>query len=348
MSQLVRSDLSSNKETPFFEPSPLTWSDFQWAYAKRFLQPQMKWHRKVRFLARSVLHFKSSWQWFSLVRQSPLAGVAQAEACFLDVIHRPFFDHRLSAMQRADLLSSHYRVFYNAFEPHTADHIMRGQGYLMGTASGKSDTPYDVVLRRVGQFDKEVCLTLEFVQAQCTLLSLTFSFCAEHQQVKMKLGGIQGGCGRSREALKAATQELFGLQPRLLLIWTLRELAQKLGVGAIEAVDQQNHVYKSDRYARRKTIQIDYDDLWIAAGGKALPHGNFAIPRTEKIIPLAERPSHKRAQYRKRSLMLDALRGSLQATLSQAIQSPVPSWRSLTYPSTQATTVKLLDEMVAL
>lgn len=332
--------------TAFLGGTASVWSDYKWAYAKRFLQPQMKWHRKVRFLARSVLHFKSSWQWFSLVRQSPLAAIAQAEACFLDVIHRPFFDRRLSAMQRADLLRSHYQVFYHAFDSQIAEHIMRGQGYLLGTASGKSSTAYGIMLRRIGQFDKEGCLTLEFVHAQSTLLCLTFSFCVEHQQVKMKLGGIQGGSGQSREALKVATHELFGLQPRLLLIWMLRELAQKLGVGAIEAVDQQNHVYKSDRYARRKTIQIDYDDLWIAVGGKALPHGNFAIPRVEKITPLADRPAHKRAQYRKRGLMLDALRDNLQMKLTQAIQPSVPSWRSLSYPP--PTTAKLSDGMVAL
>ncbi len=316
---LAWNEPTTEHDLPCADTTPSLWSDYRWAYGMRFLQPQMQWHRKVRFIARSVLHPHSSHQWFSLVRRSPLGAIAQQEACFLDVIHRPFFDHRLSALQRAELLASHYRFFYSAFTPTVAKSIMHGQGYLLGTASGKSNTPYGLVLRRVGQFDKEGCLTLQFVQAQCTLLSLTFSFSVEHQQVKMKLGGIQGGAGPNREALKVATQELFGLQPRLLLMWALRQLAQRLGVGAIEAVDQQNHIYKSSRYAHRKSVQIDYDDLWTAAGGTPLADGNFAIPLAEKITPLAERPAHKRAQYRKRAQMLDTLREGLQATLSQAM-----------------------------
>ena len=349
MSLLAWTEPTTNHDAPSLGHAPSLWRDYRWAYAMRFLQPKMQWHRKVRFLARSVVHLQSSWHWFSLIRHSPLRAVAQADACFLDVIHRPFFDHRLSAMQRAALLNSHYRFFYAAFTPDIAGGIMQGQGHVLGTASGKSNTPYQLVLRRVGQFDKEGCLTLQFVQAECILLSLTFSFAVEHQQVKMKLGGIQGGSGPTREALKAATQELFGLQPRLLLIWTLRELAQRLGVGAIEAVDQQNHVYKSDRYTGRKTIQIDYDDLWTAAGGTPLAHGNFAIPIAEKITPLSERPAHKRAQYRKRAVMLDTLREGLQATLSQSIAPAVPSWRSLSASAadTGAGALNLLDGQLA-
>lgn len=325
MNLLAWKEPSINYDLPRAGSVQSLWRDYRWAYSMRFLQPQMQWHRKVRFIARTVLHWRSSWQWFSLVRHSPLYTIAQAEACFLDVIHRPFFDHRLSALQRAQLLRSHYEVFYSVFNPFIAGSIMQGKGYLLGTASGKSTTPYNLVLRRVGQFDKEGCLTLEFVQAQCTLLSLTFSFSVEHQQVKMKLGGIQGGAGPNREDLKVATQELFGLQPRLLLVWTLRQLAAQLGVNAIEAVDQQNHVYKSARYVAKKTVQIDYDDLWTTAGGTALAHGNFAIPIAEKITPLADRPAHKRAQYRKRAIMLDTLRESLKDTLSQSPGPSVPN-----------------------
>jgi uncharacterized protein len=292
--------------------------DFWWAYQTRFTQSGMGWHRKVRFVARSIIYGRSSAQWFARLRLASLHDLAQQEPCMLDTVHRPFFDRRLSAQQRVDLLISHYDFLYQHFSPRAVQTILQGPGLPLGVALGKDGAAYEITLLRRGQFEKEGCISLQFGQAGRALLVLTFSFAQlQLQQPEgpwIHIGGIQGAAD-SREALKLATKQLHGLQPRLLLIWALRGLAQQMHLQAIYAVDQAHHVYQSHRYKKKKTIQIDYDDLWQAAGGQQQDNGHYLIALSVKDTPIDQRPAHKRAQYQKRGQMLQALQTQLHQAL---------------------------------
>jgi uncharacterized protein len=295
-------------------------ADFGWAYRTRFTQSGMWLHRKLRFVARSIVYCRSSAQWFARIRHSPLHALALQEPCLLDTVHRPFFDRRLNAQRRVQLLISHYDFLYQHFSPSAVQAIMQGAGLPLGIAVGKDDAAYEITLLRRGQFEKEGCISLQFGQAGRALLVLTFSFAQLQQPLQQRegpwihIGGIQGGTD-SREALKLATKQLHGLQPRLLLVWALRCLAQHMHVQAIYAVDQAHHVYQSHRYKKKKSIQIDYDDLWQAAAGRQQDNGHYLIALSVKDTPIDQRPPHKRAQYQKRGQMLQAL----QVQLLQAL-----------------------------
>jgi uncharacterized protein len=288
-----------------------------WALRVRYTQKGIPWHRKIRFFARLMLHFTSSNGWFALIKTTPLRTIAVQEPCFLDIIHRPFVDRRLNPLTRLELLSSHYHYFYKVFEPHIAKSVMQGQGWCIGSVEAKSPMSFDIVLRRIGQFDKEGCLSLVFMQATQALLMLTFSFVRINaSSVHILIGGIQGGRD-SKEAIKSATHAMHGLQPRLLLMQVFRDIATHLNISAIYAVNQDNHVYKSDRYAHRKNIQINYDELWALAQGKQQANGHFSLPIQLPHIPLADRASRKRAQYRLRNVMMQGLGATLKANLER-------------------------------
>ncbi len=252
--------------------------------------------------------------WFSLVHDTPLAAIAATEPCFLDIIHRPFFDHRLSALARLDFLNHHYTYFYKIFDSYLAQQVMQGDGWHLGSLVAEHETRFDIVLRRIGQFDKEGGQSLVFMHANHAVLILTFSFAVVNASLGIYIGGIQGGQD-SKATIRQATHDMHGLQPRLLLINVLREMARYLGVEAIYAVNQDNHVYKSDRYVDRKNIQIDYDELWTMAQGQPQANGYFNIPVDCTAKSLEDRAPRKRAQYRRRQAMMDSFTATLKNNL---------------------------------
>lgn len=298
-------------------------SDFLWAYKARFSEVEMELHRKLRFVLRTILSFRSSAQWFGFIRQTPLLSVVSSEPQLLDIVHRPFFDYRMPQSHCAARLISHYRYFFSVFQNQSACTATLSSGLLLGWITGRSGCCYNLRLVRLGQFDKEGCLSLQFVDPICTRLTLSFSFLTDVGFVKVCIGGLQS-MEDGRDALRAATHDLFGLQPRLLLVWVLRVLVQALGIASIDAIDRAHHVYQSPRYKPKKAIYADYDDFWNVLGGKRQSNGAFCIPATAASVMIEHRPSRKRAMYRRRDQALDCLRHQILSSLNAATQN-VPS-----------------------
>lgn len=238
-----------------------------WAYQLRFADAELGFDRKLRFIFRTLVYFSSSRQWFEYLHGSSLKNFVAGKPDFLDICHRPFYDLRLSSRQRVWLLIQHYTFICAYFEEPIVYRVMTADSELvLAKLVGKSGGEYVIRLAHKGQFDKEGCISLQFVQADAVLLTLTFSIISAEAISILKIGGIQGGIN-SRDVLRAATHDLHNLQPRLLLIRAARELAQAFNIEKIEGVHQNNHIYQSTRYKRKKEVNIDYDELWLAAGG---------------------------------------------------------------------------------
>lgn len=291
-------------------------SDFKWAYQTRFCQQGLQLDCKLRFIFRSAFYLRGSAKWFRFLRTSSLRCITEAEPSFLERIHRPFFDHRLPSIQRTSMLVSHYEYLYTALDECLVNSVMQGKKWLLGTIVGKSGCNYDVVFNRVSKFEKEGCLCLQFVQDNSALLTLSISFITREGAFQIKIGGVQGETN-SRDALRFATRDLYGIQPRLLLIEAVRDISHVLGFERIVAIDNRHHVYRSLRYRRKKEIKVNYDALWLLSGGVRQLNGIYNIPVSREIIEEEDRPMRKRAEYRRRSLVFNSLQEQIRAHLLQ-------------------------------
>jgi len=113
-----------------------------------------------------------------------------------------------------------------------------------------------------------------------------------------------------------------GLRPGYLLVHLLRALAGHLGVTRLTAVDPLNHV-KGRWNHRASRLKFDYREFWIELGGSAADDANWKLPLAVPQRPLAEVPSKRRAMYRRRYSMLDAMVEQMIAFVSsQPVDKP--------------------------
>ena len=122
------------------------------------------------------------------------------------------------------------------------------------------------------------------------------------------IGNVQGpslkdgGLDRIRDATHAA----HGMRPPHLLVHTLRVLAARWGATRLEGVDPANHV-KGRWNLRDSRLRFDYRAFWAEHEGVREPAGNWALPLDTALRPLEEVPTKRRAMYRRRYAMLEAL-----------------------------------------
>ena len=91
-------------------------------------------------------------------------------------------------------------------------------------------------------------------------------------------------------------------------------MALRLGARQILAVSNHTHIYRSWRYrlSKRSVFLADYDAFWREMGGEPGQEGHFLLPLTTLRRPLAEIASKKRAEYRRRYALLDAMNAALE------------------------------------
>jgi uncharacterized protein VirK/YbjX len=146
------------------------------------------------------------------------------------------------------------------------------------------------------------------------LYSIGFGFTDTHT---LLMGNVQGpslkdeGLDRIRDATHAA----HGMRPPHLLVHTLRLLAAGWGATALHGVDPENHV-KGRWNLRDSRLRFDYRAFWAEHEGvRAEAHGNWLLPLDTALRPLEEVPTKRRAMYRRRYAMLEALQQAV-ATLA--------------------------------
>jgi uncharacterized protein len=138
------------------------------------------------------------------------------------------------------------------------------------------------------------------------------------------IGNVQGpslkddGLDRIRDLTHAA----HGMRPPHLLMHALRVLAARWGASRLEGVDPEHHV-KGRWNLRASRLRFDYRAFWAEHDGLRDAGGNWALPLATALRPLEEVPTKRRAMYRRRYAMLEALQQAVD-TLAQARQALPP------------------------
>ena len=168
------------------------------------------------------------------------------------------------------------------------------------------------------QFSKEGSLCLSLYRNDEVLITLVLSLGAQAGSSKaypaIFIGCIQSTNREPKEQLRLATRELFGIQPRFLLLHALRAVASGWAVERIEAVAGVNHPYQQ-RPSDRDRVRIDYDSFWELVGGERCESGNYNIPLHSEFKDISDYPSEKRNEQRKRQTLVKNLVDQIEETL---------------------------------
>ena len=89
----------------------------------------------------------------------------------------------------------------------------------------------------------------------------------------------------------------------------LLTLATPLSVEHIRAVSNETHIYQSLRYRRKKRdkLHADYNSFWESLSATVDSKGDYVLPLVLPRKTMEEIASKKRAEYRRRYELLDAL-----------------------------------------
>jgi uncharacterized protein len=243
----------------------------------------------------------------TVARLAPLVGLIQ----------RSFYDHRLSAKERFELLCTHRALIAQRLSRWSIRKIEQGGQVLLASVAGKTHEYRLVLTASTGW--REGLLTLQLLMDDAALVNAVFSVSRWHDITLLRVGTIQSTHDQPKEKLKAATKDLHGIQPRVMLLNALRWWAARLGVTELEGIATTHHPFMAGHFARKALLKIEFESLWRQLGGVLNERGNYRLPLTRRVKALTEYPSHKRAQMRRQQLIWEVLEAQLAAKV------PVPS-----------------------
>ena len=112
------------------------------------------------------------------------------------------------------------------------------------------------------------------------------------------------------------------MRPPHVLVHTLRVLCAHWGATRLKGADPENHV-KGRCNVRDSRLRFDYRAFWAEHDAVRDEGGNWSLPLTTSQRPLEEVPTKRRAMYRRRYAMLEALQQAV-AGLAEVKYAPPP------------------------
>ncbi|MGP3593183.1 VirK/YbjX family protein [Vagococcus sp. WN89Y] len=284
------------------------------------LTPGWVWENPAyrrRFLIRSLAMPFSTFNYLRLLARQPLyPQLLHIQPGLPCRVHRPWLSTVMNQKQTAESIFWHYENMLRLLPAKLANGYFSRTGTVLAVLAGKDESLFSLTLRADEGLDREGEATLLLCNAQHnTLAKVTFALCHYAGKNTLYIGGLQGPKANvPHEVIQSATKACHGLFPKRLLLESLMTLAEFLDVEAVRAVSNETHIYRSLRYRKKKKEKLlaDYNCFWESLGAIASDNGDYILPHAIARKPMAEIASKKRAEYRRRYVLLDSLRAQIE------------------------------------
>jgi uncharacterized protein VirK/YbjX len=170
-----------------------------------------------------------------------------------------------------------------------------------------------LVLDKTTWFTREGEIVLNLHVDNARMMAIAFTLGEEAGQRVAYVGALQGAHASEnfdpREMYRKMTHALHGMRPRDFLVSALRMLCTELRVARLYAVanDSRHHHHPYFGGTKKAMHHMNYDEVWSENSGTRLDNGFFEIPVAYQHRDLKEISTHKRAAYRRRYQLLDAV-----------------------------------------
>jgi uncharacterized protein VirK/YbjX len=251
----------------------------------------------------------------NLALQETLALRPSLMAC---VIH-PYLNVDWGFEQKLEAISGHYKLLTGRlgilrFIP-SASIILADVGEAT-----------QIRLHKFLLFEHEGELTISLFKGDARLYSLTFMLGQVGAELIAYAGGLQGL--RSSEAIeiyRSLTHFMHGLRPRDLIVTAFRLLCGALGVARILAISDSKRICSNSYHSPETQIFTSYDSAWSECGGVPVNDAFFELSPRLTQRSAQDTPSRKRALYRRRYAMLDAIAQQIGDAVAQPARVRVPA-----------------------
>ena len=287
-------------------------------------RPGEFWNKRSfrrKFMLRSLLMPRLSREWMNELSQwSHLDTLLTRQPRLPVRLHRPYLAVNFSRHQVLDALRYHYTLLSEAMSSEELTTYLNTQALPLAQIDGKNGDTFTLELTMQINLDKEGDSTIMMRNADGDVLAeMTFTLLDYQNQRTLFIGGLQGGKrDLPHEAIQNATKSCHGLFPKRLVMEAVCRFAERLHVEQILAVSNDVHIFRGERYEdKNKKILSDYDTFWEAVGGERDNEGYFHIPVAIARKDIAEIASKKRAEYRRRYELMDAIQSQMSGLFHQ-------------------------------
>jgi uncharacterized protein len=284
--------------------------------------------RRIRFLCRSLLVYRSITPLIDAPQESPLGKLMHCRPETIGTVIWPYQCSGWNAKNRIARIRDHYAVVEKIgglldFEVDARIQLLDLDEIREG---------FRVIVDQPVWFMREGQLAINLFLGDTRIYTLAFSLFQSESGISAFIGAIQG---RDIDGVLANYRELtkasHGMRPRDLLFEIFRMFCSELGVSQILAVSDEYRHHRYQNYfgqARRETFSSNYDKIWTDRGGVRSNPMFFQLEVGETRRDLSEVPAKKRSMYRRRYEMLSRIASQMRArwpTLSPRADDKEPS-----------------------
>lgn len=215
---------------------------------------------------------------------------------------RSYLDNRFSVKERFEVCLKDIEAAETKFGKHYCNQLLHGGSVTLLKIDNFS---VDLQMNRMSQHEGFWAITIKD-KAGKPISNLTFGFL---DCKTILIASIQGAKDSNRNILELnrfITKQAFGLRPQNLLVATMQSLCQAWNVENLIGIDPRNQVKRRINTAKQG-FKFDYTAFWNELGATKNFSGYWTLNNKTPTKQLAEVPSNKRNQYRKRNALLELI-----------------------------------------
>lgn len=280
--------------------------------ASTYVRPGTKpigWVRIATHFMRCTAHLDTFRDWFGNPRHAALQEALLRRPTLVNCVVHPYLNADWSATRKLEVIAGHYAMLGGRL------------GFLRFAANevvelGCTDEGLHIRMEKPASYEHEGEVNISLFSAETRLYSLVFTLSQQGIGRVAYIGALQGlHSDAALEIYRGLTHRMFGLRPRDLLVDAFRMLCVELGVTRILAISNAGRVSSNVYFSSSTQVHSSYDSAWLDAHAVAAEENFFDLGPARIERASDDIPSRKRAQYRRRYAMLDAL----QAQIRQAV-----------------------------
>ena len=282
-------------------------------------------HRFAVFIARCLLNrrrMKRVVKFFD--GDELLSRVAENFPYVYEQPTRAFFYHRSTFDERVRLIEDHMIFLRSTLEPKAlldlySDRTIELWSMPLDDRLGSMR----LVLRaEPGQRKEGLAALMLILPDGETIYQIMFWIARDRSdEWSMWIGALQGpNMDGAKDIIKVITKKCHAYRTKNLILYAAQATARTLGLKKIYAVTNEGY-YANNHVRRDRKLKTSFSDFWQEAGGVHTDDDRFdELPLVEYRKTVEEIPSHKRATYRRRFALLDALDETVKKNLSELMR----------------------------
>ena len=292
-------------------------------YARRtYAGKRKRLLKQTRFLLRALGQYRLHDAWLQLLEAPELQPMVARQPLLAAKLQHRYVLNELNTAARLALACGHFNAFLHRISRVLVGAIYVGSGLRLATIETAAGA-YELRLLHLPHCWQEGELSVALFHESALIGSATFVLAEAHDlspslpsdELVLTIGGIQGlHDGDGQNVFRAATKAMHGLRPFSLLLHAARAIARSFRATRVLAVADASHAL---RYKRSKgRIRLSYDAIWLDHGASAVGTCLFDLGTTTTSKDLADIPSQKRAQYRRRYALMESVDAEIRAVLA--------------------------------